>query len=86
MLIATVEKPEALMRFVGHLLVLRPWLPIIDEAHQLVTADCAGAQDALASHSRSAIRLEAMVTRLLAIKHDMGRIALTVGHPVSPLA
>lgn len=76
-LIATVEKAEALMRYVGHLLVQRLRLLIIDEAHQVVSESDAGAQEALASHSSRAMRLEAMVSRLLAIKPDMARIALT---------
>lgn len=76
-LIATVEKAEALMRYVGHLLVQRLRLLIIDEAHQVVSEGDASAQEALAAHSSRAMRLEAMVSRLLAIKPDMARIALT---------
>ncbi len=76
-LIATVEKAEALMRYVGHLLVQRLRLLIIDEAHQVVSDNDANAQQALASHSSRAMRLEAMVSRLLVIKPDMARIALT---------
>jgi hypothetical protein len=76
-LIATVEKAEALMRYIGHLLVQRLRLLIIDEAHQVVSENDAGAQEALASHGSRAMRLEAMVSRLLAIKPDMARIALT---------
>ncbi|MDR6955496.1 hypothetical protein J2X65_004876 [Ancylobacter sp. 3268] len=76
-LIATVEKAEALMRYVGHLLVRRLRLLIIDEAHQVVSEGDVNAQEALAAHSSRAMRLEAMVSRLLAIKPQMARIALT---------
>lgn len=76
-LIATVEKAEALMRYVGHLLVQRLRLLIIDEAHQVVSEADANVQQTLAAHSSRAMRLEAMVSRLLAIKPDMARIALT---------
>jgi hypothetical protein len=76
-LIATVEKAEALMRYVGHLLLRRLRLLIIDEAHQVVSEGDVNAQEALAAHSSRAMRLEAMVSRLLAIKPDMARIALT---------
>lgn len=76
-LIATVEKAEALMRYVGHLLVQRLRLLIIDEAHQVVSESGAGAEESLAAHSSRAMRLEALVSRLLAIKPDMARIALT---------
>jgi hypothetical protein len=38
-LIATVEKAEALMRYVGRLLIHRLALLIIDEAHQVVVAE-----------------------------------------------
>ncbi|WP_346897557.1 DEAD/DEAH box helicase [uncultured Roseibium sp.] len=87
-LIATVEKAEALMRYVGHLLVHRLRLLIIDEAHQVVSDDDANAQEALASHNSRAMRLEAMVSRLLAIQPDMARIALTAvaGGAARPVA
>lgn len=87
-LIATVEKAEALMRYVGHLLIRRLRLLIIDEAHQVVSDDGASAQEALASHSSRAMRLEAMVSRLLAIRAGMARIALTAvaGGAAAPVA
>lgn len=76
-LIATVEKAEALMRYVGHLLVRRLRLLLIDEAHQVVSENDANAEGALASHTSRSMRLEAMVSRLLTIKPDISRIALT---------
>jgi hypothetical protein len=87
-LIATVEKAEALMRYVGHLLVRRLRLLLIDEAHQVVSEGDVNAQEALAAHSSRAMRLEAMVSRLLAIKPDMARIALTAvaGSAALPVA
>ncbi len=76
-LIATVEKAEALLRYVGHLLVRRLRLLIIDEAHQVVNEGNVNAMAALAAHSSRSMRLEAMVTRLLTLKPEMARIALT---------
>lgn len=76
-LIATVEKAEALMRYVGHLLVRRIRLLVIDEAHQVVNEGDINAMQALAAHSSRSMRLEAMVSRLLVAKPDMARIALT---------
>ena len=87
-LIATVEKAEALMRYVGHLLVRRLRLLVIDEAHQVVNEGNANAIQALAAHSSRSMRLEGMVSRLLALKPDMARIALTAvaGGAAQPVA
>lgn len=87
-LIATVEKAEALLRYVGHLLTQRMRLLIIDEAHQVVCEDDATTREALAAHTSRAMRIEAMVTRLLANKPDMARIALTAvaGGAARPVA
>ncbi|MBG0811936.1 DEAD/DEAH box helicase [Methylosinus sp. H3A] len=76
-LIATVEKAEALMRYVGHLLVRRLRLLVIDEAHQVVSEGNANSILALAAHSSRSMRLEGMVSRFLALKPEMARIALT---------
>lgn len=87
-LIATVEKAEALMRYVGHLLVQRLRLLILDEAHQVVSENDANAQEALAAHTSRAMRLEAMVSRLFSVKPGMARIALTAvaGGAAGPVA
>lgn len=76
-LIATVEKAEALMRYVGSLLLARLRLLIIDEAHQVVAVDDARTKADLAEHGNRAIRLESFVSRLLARAPDIVRIALT---------
>lgn len=76
-LIATVEKAEALIRYIGHLLVRRLRLMIIDEAHQIVGEADARAMRELAAHNSRPMRLESMVSRLFALKPDMPRIALT---------
>ncbi|MBY3231720.1 DEAD/DEAH box helicase [Rhizobium laguerreae] len=76
-LIATVEKSEALLRYVGHLLVRRLRLMIIDEAHQVVGVGDDKEMRELAAHNSRSMRLESMVSRLLALKPDMPRIALT---------
>jgi replicative superfamily II helicase len=87
-LIATVEKAEALMRYVGHLLIRRLRLLVIDEAHQVVTEGDANAIRALAGHSNRSMPLEFMISRLLALKPDMARIALTAvaGGAAQPVA
>lgn len=76
-LIATVEKAEALMRYVGHLLMRRLRLLVIDEAHQVVGDKSERAERDLAAHMSRPMRLEAFVSRLLNLKPDMARIALT---------
>ena len=87
-LIATVEKAEALMRYVGHLLIRRLRLLVIDEAHQVVSNGDERARRELADHASRPMRLEAMVSRLLALKPDMARIALTAvaGGAAMPVA
>lgn len=87
-LIATVEKAEALIRYVGHLLVRRLELLIIDEAHQVVVDGSARTMRDLAAHSDRAMRLEGLVTRLLALKPDIARVALTAvaGGAAPPVA
>lgn len=76
-LIATVEKAEALIRYIGHLLVRRLRLMIIDEAHQVVGEADPKAMRELAAHNSRPMRLESMVSRLFVLKPDMPRIALT---------
>lgn len=87
-LIATVEKAEALIRYVGHLLVRRLVLLIVDEAHQVVVEGSARTMRDLAAHSDRAMRLEGLVTRLLALKPDIARVALTAvaGGAAPPVA
>lgn len=76
-LIATVEKAEALMRYLGTLLLARLRLMIIDEAHQVVVEANETTQVSFAEHGSRALRLEALVSRVLAQKPDVVRIALT---------
>ena len=87
-LIATVEKADALMRYVGLMLLARLRLLIIDEAHQVVSEGDENAAQALAEHSSRSMRLEAMVSRLIALKPDVARIALTAvaGGAAGPVA
>lgn len=87
-LIATVEKAEALMRYVGHLLIHRLRLLVIDEAHQVVNEGNATAMLALAAHNSRSMRLEAMISRILTLKPDVPRIALTAvaGGAAQPVA
>ncbi|UIJ44763.1 DEAD/DEAH box helicase [Sphingomonas cannabina] len=87
-LIATVEKAEALIRYVGHLLVRRLELLIIDEAHQVVVDGSPRTMRNLAAHSDRAMRLEGLVTRLLALKPGIARVALTAvaGGAAPPVA
>ncbi len=76
-LIATVEKADALMRYVGPLLLARLRLLIVDEAHQVVAEDNDRARADFAEHRSRALRLEAFVSRLLARCPTIARIALT---------
>jgi len=87
-LIATVEKAEALMRYVGHLLIHRLRLLVIDEAHQVVNEGNANAMLAFAAHNSRSMRLEAMISRILTLKPDVPRIALTAvaGGAAQPVA
>ncbi|MDR3713996.1 MAG: DEAD/DEAH box helicase [Puia sp.] len=87
-LIATVEKGEALMRYVGHLLLHRLRLLILDEAHQVVNDGDTYAKEALAAHTSRSMRLEALVSRIFVAKPDIARIALTAvaGGAAEPVA
>lgn len=87
-LIATVEKADALMRYVGPLITARLRLLIIDEAHQVVAQDRDRAVLEFAEHSSRALRLEAFVSRLLARAPHISRIALTAvaGGAADPVA
>lgn len=87
-LIATVEKADALMRYLGPMLLSRIKLLIVDEAHQVVIDDSPRERDNFADHSSRALRLEAFISRLLARKPEIVRIALTAvaggaAHPVA---
>lgn len=87
-LIATVEKAEALMRYLGPLLLARLKLLIIDEAHQVVPDADETTRVSFAEHSNRSIRLEAMVARIIAMQPDIVRIALTAvaGGAAQPVA
>lgn len=76
-LIATVEKADALMRYLGPILLRRLRLLIVDEAHQVVPQDNKCTQDDFAKHSSRSLRLEAFVSKLLSRAPDIVRIALT---------
>lgn len=87
-LVATVEKADALMRYLGPLLLRRVKLLIVDEAHQVVPEDNERTQDDFSEHSSRSLRLEAFVSRLLFQAPDIVRIALTAvaggaAHPVA---
>lgn len=87
-LIATVEKADALMRYVGPLITARLRLLIVDEAHQVVAQDRDRTLVDFAEHSSRALRLEGFVSRLLARAPDISRIALTAvaGGAADPVA
>ena len=87
-LIATVEKADALMRYLGSLLSRRLHLLIVDEAHQVAPEDDERTQADFAEHSSRSIRLESFVSRLLAQSPDIVRIALTAvaGGAAQPVA
>lgn len=87
-LIVTVEKADALMRYVGPVLLGRLQLLIVDEAHQVVCEDSGHARAAFADHSSRSLRLETFVSRLLSQSPDIVRIALTAvaGGAAGPVA
>jgi hypothetical protein len=87
-LIATVEKAEAIMRYIGHHLLNRIRLLILDEAHQVINEGNEYAKEALAAHTSRSMRLEAMVSRILVARPEIARIALTAvaGGAAEPVA
>lgn len=87
-LIATVEKADALMRYLGPIIISRLKLLIIDEAHQIVPADPEYAAKNFANHSDRSLRLESFVSRILAQSPDIARVALTAvaGGAAGPVA
>lgn len=87
-LIATVEKADALMRYLGPLLLRRLRLLIVDEAHQVVPEDNERTQDDFAEHSSRSLRLEAFVSKLLSRAPEIVRVALTAvaGGAAGPVA
>ena len=70
-LIATVEKAEALMRYLGPLLTARMRLLIIDEAHQVVPEANEATRLSFSEHSNRAVRLEGLVSRVLTQRPDV---------------
>jgi hypothetical protein len=87
-LIATVEKADAIMRYLGPIIVSRLKLLIIDEAHQIVPDDPEYAAKNFAKHSDRSLRLESFVSRILAQSPDVARVALTAaaGGAAGPVA
>ncbi|WP_442807666.1 DEAD/DEAH box helicase [Trinickia soli] len=87
-LVATVEKADALMRYLAPLLLRRLRLLIVDEAHQVLPEDTESGRSAFADHSSRALRLESFVARLLTQAPDIVRIALTAvaGGAAGPVA
>lgn len=87
-LIATVEKADALMRYLAPLLLSRLKLLIVDEAHQVLPEDTESGRSAFADHSSRSLRLESFVARLLTQAPDIVRIALTAvaGGAAGPVA
>lgn len=76
-LIATVEKAEALIRYLGPILVARLKLLLVDEAHQVVPEKNDDSHVSFSDHTNRALRLESLVTRLISLRPDIVRIALT---------
>lgn len=87
-LIATVEKADALMRYLAPLILNRLRLLIVDEAHQVIPENNKNGRAAFAEHSSRALRLESFVSRLLTLAPDIVRIALTAvaGGAAGPVA
>lgn len=87
-LIATVEKADALMRYLGPLLIVRLKLLIIDEAHQVVSEMSLREFHSIAEHRNRAIRMEGLISRILSLAPDTARVALTAvaGGAAQPVA
>ncbi|MDO8409235.1 MAG: DEAD/DEAH box helicase [Phenylobacterium sp.] len=87
-LIATVEKAEALLRYLGQMMMARLRLLIIDEAHQVVPEANEATRLSFSDHSNRSIRLEGLVSRILSQRPDVVRIALTAvaGGAAGPVA
>jgi hypothetical protein len=87
-LVATVEKAEALMRFLAPLLMAKLRLLIIDEAHQVVPDTGRMADQSFSDHSNRSLRLEQLVSRIINAKPNVERIALTAvaGGAANPVA
>lgn len=87
-LVATVEKADALMRYLAPLLLNRLKLLIVDEAHQVLPDDTESGRSDFADHSSRSLRLESFVARLLMQAPDIVRIALTAvaGGAAGPVA
>ncbi len=87
-LIVTVEKAEALMRYLGQMLLSRLSLLIIDEAHQVVPEANETTLLSFSEHSNRSLRLEGLVSRILSQRPDVVRIALTAvaGGAAGPVA
>lgn len=87
-LIATVEKADALMRYLGPILAARLRLIIVDEAHQVVPEANENTRVSFSEHSNRAIRLEQLVSRMLVQRPNVVRIALTAvaGGAAGPVA
>ena len=87
-LIVTVEKADALLRYLGQLLLARLTLVIIDEAHQVVPETGEATAVSFSDHSNRALRLESLVSRILARRPEITRIALTAvaGGASAPVA
>lgn len=87
-LIATVEKAEALMRYLAPLLMAKLRLLIIDEAHQVVPDTGRMADQSFSDHSSRSLRLEQLVSRIIKSNPEVERIALTAvaGGAATPVA
>lgn len=87
-LIATVEKADALMRYLAPFILSRLKLLIVDEAHQVLPEDTESGRSDFADHSSRSLRLESFVARLLTQVPDIVRIALTAvaGGAAGPVA
>jgi hypothetical protein len=73
-LIATVEKAEALMRYLGPILTARLRLLILDEAHQVVPEGGESTRVSFAEHSNRSLRLESLVSRVMAQRPNVVRM------------
>lgn len=76
-LVCTVEKAEALLRYAGPWMLARLKIMVIDEAHQVEFQPTVRAREDLLAHEDRASRLESFVARLSSVKPSMRMVALT---------
>ncbi len=75
--ICTVEKAEAVLRYLGSYLLLRLTHIILDEAHQVLYEGKNSDDIELLNHDNRSLKLESFLSRVFALKNDLSVVALS---------